>query len=197
MDKYDVMFEAISELLEKGTITFEQAEALNDRAYDRYMVEANAFNKYIDKKADAADKIEKRGETFKKIADTTSSEAVARKSIQKSNEATDKAKKAAAVNKVFPNPDCTEDARKIKKASKDSHDGDISSREYKDMKKEWMNQHGNKGTRPEDKLKANRYLNAQKALKESTNDLKLSIYEATDAGYLDEDMKDYLLSMIN
>ena len=41
MTKYDAMFEAILNDYENDNITFEQAEELNDLAYDKYVVEAD------------------------------------------------------------------------------------------------------------------------------------------------------------
>lgn len=49
MDKYELIFEKIQEQLEKGEITLEEAEALNDVAFNRYVTEGNAYNKALDK----------------------------------------------------------------------------------------------------------------------------------------------------
>ena len=45
MTMYDVMFEAINEQYENGEITFEQAEELNDLAYDKYVIETSKETK--------------------------------------------------------------------------------------------------------------------------------------------------------
>lgn len=59
-----------------------------------------------------------------------------------------------------------------------------------------MKAHGDNGICPEEKYKANRYLDAQKAMKESTDELKTSITEAANAGFFDQDAVDYLFSII-
>ena len=41
MRMYDIMFEAINERYENGHITFEQAEELNNLAYEKYVIEAD------------------------------------------------------------------------------------------------------------------------------------------------------------
>ena len=45
MTYYDIMFESINEQYENGEITFEQAEELNQIAYDRYMTETSKTSK--------------------------------------------------------------------------------------------------------------------------------------------------------
>ena len=45
MTMYDVMYEAINEQYENGEITFEQANELNELAYDKYVVETSKASK--------------------------------------------------------------------------------------------------------------------------------------------------------
>ena len=39
MNKYDLIFEAVQESLNNGEITLEEAEFLNDYAYDKFIME--------------------------------------------------------------------------------------------------------------------------------------------------------------
>lgn len=41
MDKYEVIFESLQERVNKGELTMEQAERLNDLAYTKYVTEAS------------------------------------------------------------------------------------------------------------------------------------------------------------
>ena len=49
MNKYDLIFEAVQESLNNGEITLEEAELLNDYAYDKYVEEATRLAKEIHK----------------------------------------------------------------------------------------------------------------------------------------------------
>ena len=49
MNKYDLIFEAVQESLNNGEITLEEAEILNDYAYDKYVEEATRLAKEIHK----------------------------------------------------------------------------------------------------------------------------------------------------
>ena len=60
----------------------------------------------------------------------------------------------------------------------------VSQEQYRRDKKRWMDIHGNNGSHPEEYLQANRYLDMQKALRESFDEMQLGLYEAADAGLL-------------
>lgn len=49
MNKYDLIFESLQEYLDNGEITLEEAEILNDYAYDKYVEEATRLAKEIHK----------------------------------------------------------------------------------------------------------------------------------------------------
>ena len=49
MNKYDLIFESLQESLDNGEITLEEAEVLNDYAYDKYVEEATRLAKEIHK----------------------------------------------------------------------------------------------------------------------------------------------------
>ena len=49
MNKYDLIFESLQESLDNGEITLEEAEILNDYAYDKYVEEATRLAKEIHK----------------------------------------------------------------------------------------------------------------------------------------------------
>lgn len=53
-----------------------------------------------------------------------------------------------------------------------------------------------KVTKTDEKSKTNKYIEAHKILKESTDELKSSITEAANAGFFDKDAVDYLFSII-
>ena len=79
----------------------------------------------------------------------------------------------------------------------------------RNAKKDWMRRHGDKGQSPEEKYKKDRYLNAQKELRQESvelteeeifgikNDLKLSVYEAADAGFFTNDEMSVLFELID
>ena len=67
MNKYDIIFEALQEKLENGELTMEEAETLNDAAYNRYVTEANAYNKFLDNRSKAMDKKNKNIATYSKL----------------------------------------------------------------------------------------------------------------------------------
>lgn len=49
MNKYELVFESLQKSLSNGEITLEEAEVLNEYAYDKYVEEATRLSKEIDK----------------------------------------------------------------------------------------------------------------------------------------------------
>ena len=64
MNEYELIYEELCERVECGELTLEEAEIINDVAYDKYVKEANIYDKIIDKHASASDRY---GEKLDKI----------------------------------------------------------------------------------------------------------------------------------
>ena len=60
MNEYDLIYEELCERVECGELSLEEAEVINDVAYDRYVNEANVYDKLVDKHLDAANKSKKK-----------------------------------------------------------------------------------------------------------------------------------------
>ena len=60
MYEYDLILEELNERVECGELTLEEAELINDYAYEAYVLEGNAFNKLIKKRYDSIDELIKK-----------------------------------------------------------------------------------------------------------------------------------------
>lgn len=209
MDKYNEIFAYLQEAVNNGTMTMKHAEELNDLAYNKYVVEseenitleevmeyvenylteANAYNKYIDKKKKQHDNHMTRSDAFKSLG----SEAA----IKKGDKEEMKAREIR--NEVYHKTGGKELQFHDKKGTKDDKYAEDIRDYERGYKQHWMNKHGNEGIRPEEKYKANRYLNVQKTLKdtkESVDLLRLQVFEAAQAGDISLEDRDHLLSLL-
>lgn len=208
MDKYNEIFAYLQEAVDNGTMTMEHAEELNDLAYNKYVVEseenitleevmeyvenylteANAYNKYIDKKKKQYDNHMTRSNAFKSLG----TEAAIKKGEEEK-------KKAREISDEVDRKTGGKELRfHIKKGFKRDYPDDLRGAE-RDNKQRWMKKHGNEGIRPEEKYKANRYLNVQNTLKdtkESVDLLRLQVFEAAQAGDISLEDRDHLLSLL-
>ena len=227
MNKYDIIFEALQEKLENGELTMEEAEALNDAAYNRYVTEANAYNKFLDKRSKAIDKKDRDIEIYSKLLKNDGSKSDDNVAQKIGNLRNDKRKlnnnehnACTSVKEDIENRKKAEDKVKelkrrgySKKEIDSANSSNLTSGTgvsfVRDQKKDWMRRHGDKGQSPEEKYKKDRYLNAQKELRQESvelteeeifgikNDLKLSVYEAADAGFFTNDEMSVLFELID
>ena len=171
MDKYEIMVEYLQEAVDKGELSLEEANMINNAAYERYVesedsdmitveealdlvedilfTEGNAYNKY-------ANKLQKDVNTLRdkntKITDLLGGDK-ARKLLGDRNE--------KMLRKMS---DFTADSGNH--IDKYNRKGSNNREEQKDMKQTWMRHNGNIGESPEKKYVAGRYLKAQKELRE-------------------------------
>jgi hypothetical protein len=154
-----------------------------DELYDVVM-EANAYNKWANKLQDEYIKARKKRDIF----DSMNTNLAHKKADYYHTKMS--AIKTDAFNRLGSD---------ITKYSPRGCKSDAGKQYAKNTKSNWMQYHGNEGESPEEKYKAGRYLDAQKKLKgikESTDDLRLEIYESCRYGEISEEERDLLLEMI-
>ena len=71
MEKYEMIFEALQNKLSNGEITFEEAESLNNAAYEKYVVEGNAFNRVVKDKEKKAQKLDNKANAYENLSKST------------------------------------------------------------------------------------------------------------------------------
>ena len=72
MNKYELIFEAVQEALDNNEITLEEAEILNDYAYDKYVEEATRLAKEIHKLNSDDYNATIRGDRYERMRDEVS-----------------------------------------------------------------------------------------------------------------------------
>lgn len=169
MNEYDLILEELNERVECGELTLEEAELINDYAYDKYVIEGNAFNKLVLKNKDKIDKL-------RADADNAYTSYVA---TDADNLYYDWAKKDYNTErKINSNPI---EQYKFKKLGNKflnrytGYDSDVTyatkgingaytskhAKGYKRLKSDWMKDHGNTGLSPEEKYVDGRYKRLQ------------------------------------
>ena len=166
MNEYELIYEELCERVECGELSLEDAEIINDVAYDRYVTERNVYDKIVDRQAERAREYAGKLDRYDAIAKANRSNTV---QTQINNARNKYAQKYQDEN--YPdslsvqgsaNPSAIErqkfrmNSRKTRTASTMSH---IRN------KQDWMQAHGNAGASPEEKYQAGRYLDLQNKMR--------------------------------
>ena len=177
MNEYDLIYEELCERVECGELTLEEAEIINDVAYDKYVKEANIYDKIIDKHADASDRYEEKLNKITKAKTQYDPHSREYKALDKIEDRTRGKKLHHAFNpslNIDPynkkwSSDGANSLRYMKKDDSDHYRqyglqryGGFDENNHKvynhaERKKEWMKLHGNVGQTPEERYKAGRY----------------------------------------
>ena len=175
---YDAIYEELCDRVDYGELTIEEAEMINDAAAEKYLPEGNAFNRVLNDKINKRKTLDNRADALKDLSKTydfTNSGPVRKPDLNQSYRINDKIRKNFSLRKK----DQTEgqmtgyrhkfDPESYVQTQNDIKQGQIPKSGYgtiKNMKlkQDWMNAHGNKGLRPEEKYKAGRYLKAQQEI---------------------------------
>ena len=195
----------IQTLLDEGKITEEAANSMAESFVNQYMTEGNAYNKAIDRSVknhdrnlDRYDQLDEKNEKLLSIYKKTN-DPKTRAFLDKQMSKIEKEQKTIRDqhrdyrNKHGLSPRDLDNWRfstkhkDVRRLDPSIYKGADDQQTYTNSKKEWMKNHGNTGERPEDKYKAGRYLDIQKAMKESFDEMQLGLYEAADAGLIDPD----------
>ena len=67
MTRYEAIYEELTERVEAGELSLEDAEIINEAAAEKYLTEGNAFNRVVKDKVDEVKKIENRINGYKKM----------------------------------------------------------------------------------------------------------------------------------
>ena len=198
----------IQALLDEGKITEETANSMAESFVNQYMTEGNSYNKAIarvsevrSRNLDKYDQIDEKNARLNFMLDKAQDPKIRSfldKQIRRNNDELQKIRNKTSDArhryglKTSENPEIEEPRFSTKHKNVRGLDPDIykaadAQRRYTNRKKQWMEDHGNIGERPEDKYKAGRYLEIQKAMKESFDEMQLGLYEAADVGLLDPD----------
>ena len=171
-NEYKMIYDELCERVENGELTLEDAEIVNDYAYDLYVVdEKSNFDRFINGRVN---KIEKLRKSAYKMGD-----------ISRQDETPENVKEILN-KKIYRNWDDIKDLyqvpgmpynnfntpRKIKNSKKlltdrcrkGDKDTDACYNYYTDSKRKIKEALGDKGQRPEERYKAGRYLKLQKAI---------------------------------
>ena len=179
MNEYELIYEELCERVECGELSLEDAEVINDVAYDRYVNEANVYDKLVDKHVDAANKSKKKYYKImraQKQYDPNSREYKALDEIETRNQYKmcghefnpslninpyDIKRHIGGAANVLRNKriNDSEFYRKFGEQMQYSSFDKFDHENYNHAtrKKEWMKQHGNVGQTPEERYKAGRY----------------------------------------
>ena len=166
MNEYDLIYEELCERVECGELSLEDAEIINDVAYDRYVNEANVYDKLVDKHAAAARKEYDKARRLEEIQSQYRKDDPQRSRYEDKIVAADIRGAKQDYDKslfIHPNrkPDDMSTANVIQNkricANVLNTKGKIKTNEYGIRKKEWMRTHGNVGKTPEERYTAGRY----------------------------------------
>ncbi len=168
MKSFEDIIDNIDRLVTKGVMTESQGNIIADSFYDRYMTEANAFNKAVDiYKKKGVDKHQRYRLTKKLDIHDAECEDYAPTSD-------DIKERFVHTQHRYPIPG---PERAI-------------NEEYIHNKTNWMKKHGDTGVSPEEKYKAGRYLKRQNLTKESSLDDIESLIRSHNIKQLDGFVKD-------
>lgn len=131
MNEYDLIYEELCERVECGELSLEDAEIINDVAYDRYVNEANVYDKLVNKHVDA----------------------LARGGYQRKHYAPS----SLSIIPGRPTDDSSIGIKGQKIRDSIPGRGDKEITKHGIRKKLWMRNHGDIGKTPEERYKAGRY----------------------------------------
>ncbi len=197
MKSFEDIMNNIDTLVSEGKLSEESANSIADSFYERYMTEANAYNKAVDiYNAKGPKKIKEANDLNKKAYQLTRRRLTKdRPTIDMLEELADKKRELAK-----------EDARKLGlttnpkiHSQRKSPNANVNyNKGYASTKSEWMRDHGNTGVSPEKKYKAGRYLELQKIAKESSLEDEINgLGIACEAGLISEDFLPILLEAVD
>ena len=198
MKSFEEIMDNLDTLVYEGKLSEESASNIANSFYDRYVTEANAYNK-------AADIYNKKvvGEINKgnELADKSKykdendpmQQHLINAALKKYRKADDTAKKLGMTSTRYVSNNTP-----IKKGEYSNDDYRFANRNYTANKKEWMRNHGNAGVSPEEKYKAGRYLKVQQMEKESSLEDEINgLGIACEAGLISEDFLPILLEAVD
>ena len=164
----------LQECVNNDIYTEDEAQAIADVAYNRYMVEGNAYNKYASNLQDKVNKQENENDALLSALGDKAQPIISKRSETLKQKQRNFEDKAGGYHLD----------RYDRKGVKDSSDrrrlrGNRRSLQ-RAMKRNWMYNSGNRGDRPEDALKKDRYLKAQNALKDDNERKKIDIRSMND-----------------
>ena len=205
MKSFEDIIDNIDRLVTKGVMTESQGNIIADSFYDRYMTEANAFNK-------AVDIYKKKGlSEYNKMLDLMDASAKLSKNDPKRDQytdaATDKFMKSEEIRSkvglpmsadLYNNDDGFSHRDWTTKRKHDANAVIKHNNKYIENKKKWMADHGNTGVSPEEKYKAGRYLKMHQMAKESSLEDEINgLGIACEAGLISEDFLPILLEAVD
>ena len=146
---------------ECGELSLEDAEIINDVAYDRYVNEANVYDKLVDRHVDALNASQRRRQ---KIAGTMGDYDRDSTQYKTLNKVYTREKERGEKHK-YPSSLSVSQGGSIKvtptelkdKRLNDTNRYSRTSNDHITRKREWMKFHGNVGQTPEERYKAGRY----------------------------------------
>ena len=212
MKSFEDILDNIDVLVSEGKLSEESASNIADSFYDRYVTEANAYNKAIDiyKKKGLASY--NQGRAIKDIAKSTPDldDKMRNVYIRTANKKFDKAEETAkklGVNNSNRTGLSQDDVYK-RTHQQGSYHGKLDDESkywvnkendgYRGIKKEWMANHGNTGKTPEERYKAGRYLKIHQMAKESSLEDEINgLGIACEAGLISEDFLPILLEAVD
>lgn len=168
----------------------------NFEELSRVVMEANAFNKYLDNHEKQYRDLKEKSEKYRSLADMHVGKT--KKRMQdRADDLYDNAIHAASIDRFsYSAPEINKKKKEINRFKGATKDDSL----YPKYKKEWMGYHGNEGRSPEEKYTKDRYLKAQEILKdtkESVDELKLEIYESCEYGEITKEQRDLLLANLD
>ena len=165
MTAYDLIFEEIQNRYDSGVLTEEQAIEVNDLAYEKYVIEGNAYNKFMN---GTKDKFKILNSEYNHLINKAKElEKLGPNGKEKAKELRDRSLKIFTdyLKSVDKSPATLMYDKKGRPALGKPNSDDIEYRQMqRNYKKDWMEKHGNAGVAPEKKYIANRYLDAQNAI---------------------------------
>lgn len=169
---YDEIFEELCERVECGELTLEEAEFINDVAFDRYVSEGNVFNKLLDKEYHKTKKYDDAAiKNYNTLRDSKGLSPEERKKQQKeycsNNSKMYKNLYGNPISKyadkhptsLLKRPNRIDELKYYSNANPKNMYGSDSDRKdfYKTVKKNWMKDHGNVGKTPEEQQEPFKY----------------------------------------
>ena len=167
----------------------------NFEELSRVVMEANAFNKYLDNHEKQYRDLQEKSEKYKSLADIH----VGKTKERMKNRADELDAVANCAHNIGSRYTAS-DLNKKKKENNQSKGSTKDDNSYASIKKRWMRLHGNEGQSPEEKYTKDRYLKTQEILKdtkESVDELKLEIYESCEYGEITKEQRDLLLANLD
>ncbi len=204
MKSFEDIMDNIDTLVSEGKLSEESANSIADSFYDRYMTEANAFNKAVDiYKKKGLSEMKKSDKLFD-IAKTKDDNDPMQKQLlkaclKKDKKADDISRKLGVRIQDNLPPDEYDVRNKLSHVQKRLHNSYSDNNLFYSVNKhKWMRNHGNTGVSPEKKYKAGRYLALQKIGQESSLEDEINgLGIACEAGLISEDFLPILLEAVD